>query len=90
MRRSADGVHNRTEHNNPGRNRSWWVMGGAALLVLSLAFFVTACSMPGTTPGGAAPTAAPALPTYAPSNEAAGAGSPVEAAGPAASSAESD
>ena len=90
MRRSADGVHNRTEHNNTGRNRSWWVMGGAALLVLSLAFFVTACSMPGTTPGGAAPTAAPALPTYVPSNEAAGASSSAAASSPAASSAQPD
>jgi len=72
MRSSAKSVRNRTEHSGPGRNRSWWRIGGAALLVLSVAFVVAACSRPGSAPSGAAPTAAPALPTYAPSNEAGG------------------
>ena len=72
MRRSADSVRNRTEQNGTGRNRSWWGLGSAALLVLALAFVVTACSMPGAAPGSAAPTAAAPLPTYAPSGEAGG------------------
>ena len=67
MRSSANRVRNGIE-----RNRSWWGTGGVALLVLSLAFVVTACSLPGSAPGGAAPTAAPALPTYAPPDQAAG------------------
>lgn len=80
MRRSADSVRNRTKHNGTGRNRSWWGLGGAALSVLSLAFVVAACSMPGSAPGAAAPTAAPALPTYAPSNEAGGVSTDASAA----------
>ncbi len=67
MRSSANRVRNGIE-----RNRSWWGIWGVVLLVLSLAFIVTACSLPGSAPGGATPTAAPALPTYAPPNEAAG------------------
>jgi multidrug resistance efflux pump len=40
---------------------------GVALFVLSLAFMLAACSMPGSTPDRSASTAAaPALPTYAP------------------------